>query len=463
MIQLPFGKVGLFRCALPLLVSALLVSCSQAPMNVPLVKRDTDGGYRFSPSLTTPGDSDLVIFAFFSGGGTRAAAFSYGVLKELAVTPLDGKLRMLDDLYAISSVSGGSFTAAYYCLYGDRIFSDYEQLFLKRNMQRSLYRVSLAPIVNARLASSHFSRSDRAAELYDKDLFHGATFADLNKADLRRPLLVINATNLRTGSTFPFTQDQFDLIGSDLSAYPISRAVAASSAVPVLLTPITLKNYSDKIAPPSDSIWLMPTRTSGVMTSMQNMLLTREKVYLDAASNPYIHLVDGGLADNLGLRNLVDTIAMNGGWEPIVQKMREAKKDKMAILVVNAARQEDFDFYRSEQTPNIKQVIRALSNSSINRYNDETLSMVKAGLALWDEQEKAAGVPESKRVKIYLISVDFRSIKDPNERRYFDSIPTRFHLPSEMVDRLITKAGDLLRESPEFQRLHTDLKKADSW
>jgi len=85
--------------------------------------------------------------------------------------------------------------------------------------------------------------------------------------------------------------------------------------------------------------------------------------------------------------------------------------------------------------------------------------MVKASLALWEEQQNTSGVPEAARAKVYLISVDFRSIKDPKERQYFDSIPTRFHLPEENVDRLISKAGDLLRSSPEFQRLLGDLRK----
>jgi NTE family protein len=62
----------------------------------------------------------LLILAF-SGGGTRAAAFAYGVLEELAATPvvLGGRpRRLLDEVDLISAVSGGSFTAAYYGLYG---------------------------------------------------------------------------------------------------------------------------------------------------------------------------------------------------------------------------------------------------------------------------------------------------------------------------------------------------------
>ena len=64
---------------------------------------------------------------------TRAASLSYGVLEELARTEIEihgTKRRLLDEVDMISSVSGGSFTAAYYALFGDRIFEYFEGCFL---------------------------------------------------------------------------------------------------------------------------------------------------------------------------------------------------------------------------------------------------------------------------------------------------------------------------------------------
>ena len=84
---------------------------------------------------------DLVILAF-SGGGTRAAAFSYGVLEALRrieiVTKTGRKIRLLDEVDVITGVSGGSFTALAYGLYGDKLFDEYEARFLKRNVQGEL-------------------------------------------------------------------------------------------------------------------------------------------------------------------------------------------------------------------------------------------------------------------------------------------------------------------------------------
>ena len=71
----------------------------------------------------------LLLLLTFSGGGTRAAAFSYGVLETLRdtkVTIHGHEGRLLDKVDWISGVSGGSFTAAYYGLFRDRIFQDFE-------------------------------------------------------------------------------------------------------------------------------------------------------------------------------------------------------------------------------------------------------------------------------------------------------------------------------------------------
>ena len=85
--------------------------------------------------------SKLLVLVAFSGGGTRAAYFAYGVLQELAGTEVmtaNGSLPLIKEIDIISSVSGGSFTSAYYGLYGDRIFEDYEEQFLRQDVQSDL-------------------------------------------------------------------------------------------------------------------------------------------------------------------------------------------------------------------------------------------------------------------------------------------------------------------------------------
>lgn len=85
-------------------------------------------------------------------------------------------------------------------------------------------------------------RSDLAKRVYHETVFDRATFQTLTEA--RGPKIYINATDLSSGERFTFVQAQFDVICSDLHELPIAYAVAASSAVPVLLSPISMRNHS---------------------------------------------------------------------------------------------------------------------------------------------------------------------------------------------------------------------------
>jgi len=183
----------------------------------------------------------LFVTRAFSGGGTRAAALSYGVLKELrdTIVPIDGRsVRLLDEVDTITSVSGGSFTAAYDGLNGDKIFTDFERVFLRRDINQSLIDIVLNPLG----WFSGIGRTERAIQFCDEHIFNHATFADMAKPN--RPFIFINASDLGYGVRFSFIQEYFNPLCSDLSTYPVARAVAASSAVPVLFNPVVVENYA---------------------------------------------------------------------------------------------------------------------------------------------------------------------------------------------------------------------------
>src|SRR4051794_23328368 len=116
-------------CWTALLLATLLAGCATRPVNPPITQTDPRTGYRFEvrQSMAKNNKDNLVVLAF-SGGGTRAAAFSYGVLEFLrrtdVITPNGDKVRLLDSIDVITGVSGGSFTALAYGLYGDKLFDD---------------------------------------------------------------------------------------------------------------------------------------------------------------------------------------------------------------------------------------------------------------------------------------------------------------------------------------------------
>ena len=172
-------------------------------------------GSKRGPSST--GTSETLFILAFSGGGTRAAAFSYGVLEELRRTEIEvrGKrIRLLDEVDLITGVSGGSFTALAYALHGEKLFDSYEERFLKRNVQGELLARTLSPGNWPALWSESYGRSEMAAQLYDEILFGNATFGDLMARP--GPTATVTATDISTGSRLTFTQGDFDLICSDV-------------------------------------------------------------------------------------------------------------------------------------------------------------------------------------------------------------------------------------------------------
>ena len=234
-----------YACALSILAS--LGACATRPINPPIEKVNQYQSYRdLNRETRNHGElPEILVVLAFSGGGTRAAAFSYGALETLRdielVDSKGKKVRALDRVNLISGVSGGSFTALSYGLYGDKLFDFYDKDFLKRDIQGDIISRVANPINWSDLSSTGWGRSELAAQLYDEVLFHGATFEDLDKGS--GPTIMASATDISSGGGFTFSQTFFNYLCSDLSKVPVSRAASASSAVPFVLSPVTLNNY----------------------------------------------------------------------------------------------------------------------------------------------------------------------------------------------------------------------------
>jgi NTE family protein len=416
--------------------------------NKPLAHWDLDSGYRPRVHQQKRPIGDVLLLLAFSGGGTRAAAFSYGVLQELRDTRvvIDGQeKRLLDEVDLITSVSGGSFTSAYYALFGDRIFTDFEQRFLRRNIQRRLLLELVRPLNWFRLAGSFFDRTELAVQIYDRDIFDRATFADLQKAG--GPFVQINAADLAIGSHFTFFQPQFDFLCSDLSLYPVARAVAASSAVPGLFTAVTLQNYAGQCDFPRPE-WLDAALADRRGSLRRYRYAKTLESYLDPERR-YIHLVDGGITDNLGLRGPLDNVLLAGGIFERMQQVGASVPSHIVVIVVNAEVHPKPRFNLAAATPSITTMLSAVSGTQIYSYNFETLELLRESLKDW-----AATLPPSERgqhVQTHVVELAFESLADERERDFFNEVPTTFTLPQATVDRLIAVGRTLLRESREFQ------------
>jgi len=356
----------------------------------------------------------------------------------------------------MSSVSGGSFTAAYYALWGDRIFSDFEPQFLKKRLHKGLALSVLAPWNTIRLCSPTFNRSDLTAEYYDRLLFNGATFGDL-AARPNAPFLIINATDLTSGARFEFTQDQFDFLNSDLSQFPIARAVAASSALPLLLSPVVLKNYSAGLQP-GEPEWIRSALTDPAASSRLRNLALQARSYLDGDKRRFIHLIDGGVSDNLGLRASTDgAVVYAGGSRPslALQKAR-----RIAIIIVDANTDHDYGWDSTDRSPGFWNLLGLVGGVPISRYSFETIELFRETMARLAREIPAerTTMDAPGELTIYTVELHFNQLADDSDRRFFNSVPTRLQLPSATVDRLRRIAAAELARNDEFQRLVRDLR-----
>jgi NTE family protein len=429
----------------PPLILCLLGGCASIypPDNKPITRVDNDSGY-YAASIDrrAQGIGDHLVVLSFSGGGTRAAALSYGVLEELRDTQVDsaeGRMRLLDAVDSISSVSGGSFTAAYYGLFGDDIFKDYEKTFLRQNIQSSLIRKLFNPVYWWKSIFTGFDRTEMAIEYYDQQLFHGKTFADIPLG--KRPFIEINATDLANGSRFSFTQGTFDVICSDLESYSVSRAVTASSAVPIAFRTVVLKNHAGECGFDVGK----RLENSAADPQFAESLRNRVTALQDTKTNAYLHLVDGGISDNLGLRSLLDRVNYMGGIVKSLNVLGHPPKDVL-VLLVNAAVSPARPFTEKPNKPSIRETMSALSSAQLELYSKDTLDLIKTRLTQYESEMTVAGHP----MPFYFVEVSFRSITTPHLQEFFNNLPTSFELSKEQVDSLIRGGRELVRTNPEF-------------
>jgi len=453
------------------LAAAAIGGCASRPVNERITQVDPQSGYR--PYLLIPkrqnNDQSTLFIVSFSGGGTRAAALSYGVLEELRRTVINvgsQRRRLLDEVDLMVGVSGGSFTALSYALYGERLFDEYQQRFLKRDVQGELLSRALNPFNWWKFVGGTAGRSELAAELYDEILFEGATYADL--LERQGPVAIATGTDISTGYRVAFFQNDFDLLCSDLNSVRLSRAAATSSAVPVVLSALTFDNYGGTCGYRYPAWIEEVTKTKGRArpTARAFQRYKAMESIQDSKNRPYIHLVDGGVADNIGVRGVIETLEELGASAKFRGEVGFGVVKRIVLLVVNSHASPSTDWDREEDPPGIFAQLLQASGVPIDRYSFETVESLKDRAAIYkwrrellvaqarlagkSEADAEAGVP---KVDIQVVDIAFDAIADPKEREYFMNLPTSFVLAPEQVDRLREIAGLLLRASPDYAQV----------
>jgi NTE family protein len=444
------------RAAYAATATLLLVACNSLP------KRETALGevVPVTAPVLAPGvqsNSDkLFVVLTFSGGGKRAAAFSYGVLealRDIQVTTPDGdRHSLLDEIDLISAVSGSAFTAAYYALHGHETFDSYAPRFLNHDTEKDLWHKVLAPANWGRLANSLVSRSDLEVEYFDEKLFDGAT---VNDVMTRSPRVIITATDLVRSKPFAFTREQLNGVCVDPKSVPVARAVFASAATPIYFAPLVMRSFAG-------SCGYVPPDSVSLSAGVEEDAYRRERAqrmlsFLDSTHYPYLHLADGAFADNLGARAILDELSVGENVTDALRRDGFSRARRMLFIVVDARTGFDRRYGQVPEPLGIKQVMDAVVSATFNRYSFETMNLLRARVKRWETEvrstrcQSSIAIPDCDKFDVDLVELSFDRIQDATERDYLDRIPTSFTLAGEEITRLRNAAHLLVQQSPELK------------
>jgi NTE family protein len=436
------------------------------PINAALA--DTAGAETAEAPAPAGNFEDTTVGMSFSGGGTRASAFAFGVLREFGRTQVNGeggrKSTLLEQVDIVSSVSGGSVTAAYFALKGPAILQDFRQKFLSKNVEENLRtEVSLPNLL--RLSNSASLNDSTGLQTWlDENLFHAATYRDVFARG--RPRLLINASDIYNRTPFVYNQETFSSLCSDLSSYPLSEAVAASAAVPLVFAPVVMTNYADRCQYEAPRWSQRALRNPNAPAVLKANAETVQR-YRAKSDVQFVKLMDGGLTDNLGLTGiLLERLSASQPYEPLTE--REAVKMKrLLFVIVDAGRPPGGDWAKNVST-GATDLIQAVADTAVDANVRNTYDTFSNQLRDWNREliEWRCRLPQDRvtaligegkpwncrDVSFHVVKVTFDQVADPVTRADLEKIPTRFNLAEKNIDLLLDSAGLILRRNSAFQR-----------
>jgi predicted acylesterase/phospholipase RssA len=272
---------------------------------------------RFDPGPT-------VVGLAASGGGSRAAYLAAAVLREMRAssarieTEATTEARsLLDQIDAVSAVSGGALTAAYFVAYGEQLRSAdvdsptwrsfLDKMAASYRLQQWYGRALSDPRIWVKYLFTNYHRGILARDDYDARLFRGATIADLPS----RPALYLNSFDVANHVRFIFSkhgintwffqpkgawgmlsspqdltsENDLTFLNIEPKSVRLADAVTASSAFPFAYPNVALNHCGSKILFQGSRVFLADgalADNSGLIT-----LLTQMRAALDQSEGPH--------------------------------------------------------------------------------------------------------------------------------------------------------------------------------
>ncbi len=446
-----------------------LAACASlsAQTNRPLETAVNGPAYRID-AIPDNTSAELFIVLAFSGGGKRSSAFGYGVLtglREITVDYGQGPRKLTAEIDVVTGVSGGSFTASAFALKREALFDTYVDEFLKYDLNGEIFGIYLKPWRWDWLFNPNWGTNDEMARVYDELLFKGTDYGEL--ARLGRPFLGVQATDFANEAPFIFSQDTFDWICSDITTYPIARAVAASNGFPVLFSPISLRNYAyDDTQSCTRPKWLDAYANIDDELSRRRHLADLATSYLDKRKSAYVHLLDGGVSDNLALRGFIQLLAPVS--EGSVEDERMKRIRDVLIVSVDGQAEPDRELTDVPYLDSMFRVLGAVTSTAIDRYGFETLIHAREmtgrlanAFARRSCPLDAEGKPTAcRKVEPHFAHVSLADLADDEKRKELAAIPTGLTIADANVDALIAAGHDAVLCDKDMRRFFASLPNA---
>ena len=463
----------LFKSAFgPGLICLLMLSgCASLvnePRNKPLRPADANADRVIEPPRDVGGETMVALS--FSGGGLRAAAFSFGVLQGLRTHSSKVGTTLLDDVAFITSVSGGSITAAYFGLHGVKGLDKFREAGLLRDGEAGLRTSLLNPVNIARLFAGGLNDRTNFQTWLEDDLFNGATFADMYRN--KKPAVWINATNAYHRIAFPFHERAFDAICSDLASFPISEAVAASMAVPLVFAPVVLRKYPESCYNDIEQMMMRgPPEGFSDNYRLRTALLRAVRDFRNPDTGHYIKLIDGGITDNFGLVSILQSrILLGTPYGPISENDAVSVR-KLLFLVVDAGQGPTGNWNRDLIGPSGVEIASAAIDTAIDSNARMSYDAFVPMMRTWQSDiiRFRCNLPVARQTDIKknnpmwrcddvaftVAQISFADL-DSREEAALSAIPTRLKLPVENIDQLISagmravQASEVVRKFAQY-------------
>lgn len=452
-------------------LSLLLAACAGSPLNAPRNKPAVA-----EPVLRAPPTEvrDTVVALSFSGGGLRAAAFAYGVLEGLRERPSAAGRSLLDDVGFITSVSGGSLTAAYFGLHGPEGLTAFRDKVLLRDGEAGLRFSLLNPSNLLRLLAGGLNDRSNLNDWLERDVFRGATFADLFRR--QRPVVWINATNAQYRLAFPFHELAFESICSDLASFPVSEAVAASMAVPLFFAPVVLEKFHGACRQPLPAGLQRRGPERDDQHRLRLALARALKDYRDPRAGRYLKLVDGGVTDNLGLVSILQSrVLLNTPYGPISEH-DAATLRRLLFIVVDAGQGPSADWGREVAGPSGVDIATAAVDTAIESTMRMSYAYFVPMMRNWERDLVTwrCSLPEARKAELReripdwrcedlqfnVTQISFADLAEDDEVA-LNAIPTRLKLPADQVDRLIAAGRAATTADAAVRRFSTAVRRGE--